>query len=249
MEAWGLPHLTESPTAVLYNHGQMVISRFESCEIPLKTGSLRILPLNEKTIAIEGRTSKNTRRFLLSATTDSWKLSPDTPLHHFHEKLGKGDTALRHLTNAIRRAYRTGRIQKISNDVALAVRDELTPKPLIVRGEVVSQTKEENTVVNAWAAVDALLGSPTSTKHIERAITNDAGKVTRHLLISFQEAKQRFILEMIPFPRSFDSRPTESITITKNTISHFDPDGPEPFSDQERALEVFGEWMALSGNR
>jgi hypothetical protein len=249
MEAWGLPHLTESPTAVLYNHGQMAISRFETCEISLKTGSLRIIPLNEKTIALEGLTSKNTRRFLLSATTDSWKLSPDTPLGPFHEKLGQGDAALIHLTNAIRRAYRTGKIHKISNDVALSVREELTPKPLLVRGEAVSHTKDENQVVKAWAAVDALLQSPTATKHIERAITNDSGKVVRHLLITFQEPKQRFILEMIPFPRPFDSRPTESITITKNTISHFDPDGPEPFTSQERALEVFGEWMALWENR
>jgi hypothetical protein len=87
------------------------------------------------------------------------------------------------------------------------------------------------------------------TKHIERAITNDSGKVVRHLLITFQEPKQRFILEMIPFPRPFDSRPTESITITKNTISHFDPDGPVPFTSQERALEVFGEWLALWESR
>lgn len=249
MEAWGLPHLTESPTAVLYNHGQMVISRFESCEIPLKTGSLRILPLNENTIAIEGLTSKNTRRFLLSVTADSWKLSADTPAGLFHDKLGARDTALPHLTNAIRSAYRTGRIQKISNEIALTVHEELIPKPLLVRGEAVSPAKQEDTVVKAWATVDELLQSPTTTKRVERALTNEAGKVDRHLLITFQEQKHRFILEMIPFPRPFDSRPTESLTITKNTISHFDPDGAEPFSTQERALEVFGEWMALWDNR
>jgi hypothetical protein len=78
---------------------------------------------------------------------------------------------------------------------------------------------------------------------------NESGKVERYLLITFQEQKHRFILEMIPFPRPFDSRPMESITITRNTISHFDPDGAEPFSSQERALAVFGEWMALWENR
>lgn len=245
MEAWGLPHLTESPIAVLYKHGQMAIARFESCEIPLKTGSLRILPLNETTIAIEGLSSKNNRRFLLSATANSWKLSADTPSDLFHQKLGGEDTALTHLTNAIRSAYRSGRIHKISNEIAVAVREELTPKPIMVRGEAVSHTKQDSGIVQAWATVDAILQSPTATKRIERAIPNEAGKVARHLLITFQEPKQRFILEMVPFPRPFDSRPSESITITKSTISHFDPDGPEPFSSEERALDVFGEWMNL----
>jgi len=245
MEAWGLPHLTDPPITVLFNHGQMVIARFESCEIPLKTGSLRILPVNETTIAIEGLSSKNNRRFLLSATATSWKLSPDSLVELFHKALGDEATALTHLTNAIRSAYRTGKIQKISPEIANAVRDELTPKPIMVRGEAVSHTKQDSNIVQAWATVDALLQSPTATKRIERAIANETGKVAHHLLITFQEPKQRFILEMVPFPRPFDSRPTESLTITKNTISHFDPDGAEPFSSEEGALEVFMEWMRI----
>jgi hypothetical protein len=249
MEAWVLPHLTESPIEVLYKHGQLVISRFESCEITLKTGLLRILPLNEKTFAIEGLTSKSTRRFLLSVAADSWKLSADTSARLFHDKLGERDTALLHLANAIRMAYRTGRIQKISNEIAIAVRAELIPKPVLVRGEAVSPAKQEDSVIKAWATVDELLQSPTTTKRFERALTNESGKIDRYLLITFQEQNHRFILERIPVPRSFDSRPTESITITKNTISHFDPDGAEPFSTQERALEVFAEWMALWNNR
>ncbi len=243
MEAWGLPHLTESPVAVLYKTSQLAIARFESCEVILKTGTLRILPLDETMIAIEGLSSKGNRRFLL--TTKSWKLSADTSSKNFHEKLGDEATALTHLTNAIRSAYRSGRMQKISNDNAVAVREELIPKPIMVRGEAVSHSKQDNSIVRAWATVDALLQSPTATKRTERAITNEAGKVTRHLLITFQEPKQRFILEMVAFPRPFDSRPAESITITKNTISHFDPDGPEPFSSEERALNVFGEWMKI----
>jgi len=243
MEAWGLPHLTDPPITVLFNHGQMAVARFESCEIPLRTGSLRILPLNETTIAIEGLSSMRNRRFLLSVTATSWKLTADTRAEFFHEKLGAEDTALTHLTNAIRSAYRTGKIQKLSPEIAATVREELTPKPIMIRGEAVSQTKQDSNIVQAWATVDALLQSPTTTKRIERAIANEAGKVAHHLLITFQEPKQRFILEMVPFPRPFDSRPSESLTITKNTISHFDPDGAEPFSSEERSLEVFMEWM------
>jgi hypothetical protein len=249
MEAWGLPHLLESPIAVLHSHGQMIVARFESCEIQLKTGSLRILPLNDSTIAIEGLSPTGTRRFLLSSTSDSWKLSADTPISVFHTKLGDEDAALNHLTRAIRHAYRTGGIRKISSETALAVREELFPKPLVVRGEVVAPEKPESSVLKAWATVDSILQSPTTTKHIERPIPNEKGKVEHHLLITFQEPKQRFILEMKPFPRPFDSRPLESITITKGTISHFDPDALDPFSSQDHALEVFSAWMKLWESR
>jgi hypothetical protein len=249
MEAWGLPHLTESPVAVLYSHVQMAISRFEACEIPLRTGLLRLLPINETTIAIEGLTLNKTRRFLLSATSNSWKLSEDTPAVSFHEKLGVGDIPLTHLTRTIRSAYRTGGIHKISQEVALAVGNELSPKPLLVRGEAVSHAKQEDPFVRAWATADSILQSPTETTRSERAVMNETGKVVSHLLITFQEPKQRFILEMIPFPRPFDSRPSESVTITKSTISHFNPDGPEPFSSQERAFEVFAKWATIAQQR
>jgi hypothetical protein len=93
--------------------------------------------------------------------------------------------------------------------------------------------------------VDTILGSPTGSKRIERAITGDEGRTTCHLLITYQNQKKSFILERWPFPRPFDSRPPESLTLTKDTISHFDADGANPFSTKERSLEVFGEWMAL----
>ncbi len=246
MEAWGLPHLTQSPVAVLHSHAHMAIARFEACQISLKTGSLRLLPLNQTTIAIEGLSSKETRRFLLSLSSQSWKLSADTPTAEFHQKLGQGDAALLHLAKAIHNAYRTGFIQRISQDFARAVRDELTPKPLTIRGEEEASIKRDDDIIKAWITVDAVLQSPSASKHIERPLSNDDGSITNHLVISYQETKKRFILEMKPFPKSFDARPAESITLTRDTISHFDPDAPVPFSSKERALEVFNQWITRS---
>lgn len=226
----------------------MAIARFECCEISLKTGSLRILPLSDTVIAIEGLSQRNTRRFLLSLTSHSWKLSPDTPAADFHTKLGTEDSALMHLTKALRTAYRVGRIQKISHDFAHAIRDELTPKPLIIRGEEGAPVQRDDEIIKAWVAVDTILQSPRGSKHIERALPNEDGLITHHLLVTYQEQKKSFILELRPFPKPFDSRPAESITLTKETISHFDPDALEPFSSKERAIQVFHDWMKLWSN-
>ena len=244
MNAMALPHLTESPVSALYNQCKIATVRFSSCQASLSTGALRILPLNDNTIAIEGVSSQGTRRFLISVTPTSWKLSSKTLASHFHRKLGEGDAALAHISQAIQNAYRTGRIEKVAQHFAATVREELHPKPLVIRGVVVNAPGKEIDILAAWSTVDSILKSPTSTKHLERPILNNEGKVTHHLLITFQEPKKRFILEMWTFPRPFDSRPPESITITKDTISHFDSDGSEPFSSKERAMEVFHAWMA-----
>ena len=245
MEALGLPHLSQAPRETLYNHAQKVVARFESCEVPLKTGSLRLLPLNESTIAIEGISDKNNRRFLLTINSETWKLDKSTSAEAFHAKLGAGDASLAHLAVAIAAAYRTGRINKISNQFGCAAREELFPKPMLVRGDDKPGIERTPDVVAAWITVDTILGSPTTSKRMERAIPNEEGKVTSHLLITYQEQKKRFIIERWPFPRPFDSRPPESLTVTKDTISHFDPDGAEPFSTQERSLKMFEEWMKL----
>jgi hypothetical protein len=244
MNAWALPHLTESPVSALYNQCKIATGRFSWCQASLSTGALRILPLDETTIAIEGVSSQGTRRFLISVTPTSWKLSSDTLASRFHHKLGEGDAALAHISQAIQNAYGTGKTEKIAQHFVATVRDELHPKPVVVRGAVVNAQGKEIDILAAWATVDSILESPTSTKHLERPIPNNEGKVTHHLLITFQGPKKRFILEMLPFPRPFDSRPPESITITRDTISHFNPDGSEPFSSKERAIEVFYEWIA-----
>lgn len=245
MNAWALPHLAESTVSALYNQCKTAAGRYSSCQASLSTGALRILPLDDSKIAIEGVSSKGTRRFLISITPASWKLSPDTVASHFHDKLGEGDAALGPISLAIHNAYRTGRIEKIAQHFAATVRDELYPKPTAVRRSVVNAPSKEIDILAAWNAVDSILQSPTSTQHLERPIPNNEGKVTQHLLITYQEPKKRFIIEMWPFPRPFDSRPPESITITKDTISHFDPDGSEPFSSKERAIEVFDAWIAM----
>jgi hypothetical protein len=162
---------------------------------------------------------------------------------HFHHKLGEGDAALPRISQAIQNAYRTGRIEKIAQDFAATVRDELRPKQTVIRGAVASAPGREIEINSAWSTVDSILQSPTSATHLERPVPNNEGKVTHNLMITYQEPKKRFILEMWPFPRPFDSRPPESITITKDTISHFDPDGSEPFSSKEQAIEVFHEWI------
>ena len=244
MNAWALPHLTESPVSALYNQCKIATGRFSSCQASLSTGALRILPLNDTTIAIEGVSSQGTRRFLIFVTLTSWKLSSETLASRFHHKLGEGDAALAHISQAIQNAYRSGRIEKIAQHFTSTVRDELHPKPMVVGGAVVKAPGKEIDILATWSTVDSILQSPTSTKHLERPIPNNEGKITHHLLITYQEPKKRFILEMLPFPRPFDSRPPESITITKETISHFDPDGSEPFSSKERAVEVFHSWMA-----
>lgn len=245
MEALGLPHLSQAPRETLYSHAQKAVARFESCSVPLKTGSLRILPVNESTIAIEGVSNKNNRRFLLTVTAESWKLDKHTSAETFHARLGAGDSALAPLAVAIANAYRTGRITKISNEFALKVREALFPKPVLVRGDEKPGIQRSPDVVAAWVAVDTILGSPTGSKRIERAIADDAGRTTCHLLITYQDQKKSFVLEKWPFPRPFDSRPPESLTLTKDTISHFDADGAEPFSSKERSLEVFEQWMGL----
>jgi hypothetical protein len=245
MNAWALPHLAESPVSALYNQCKTATARYSSCQASLSTGALRILPLDDTTLAIEGVSSQGTRRFLISVTPTSWKLSSDTFASHFHHKLGEGDAALGPISLAIHNAYRTGRIEKIAQHFAATVRDELYPKPTAVRRSVVNAPSKEIDILAAWNAVDSILQSPTSTQHLERPIPNNEGKVTQHLLITYQEPKKRFIIEMWPFPRPFDSRPPESITITKDTISHFDPDGSEPFSSKERAIEVFDAWIAM----
>jgi hypothetical protein len=178
-------------------------------------------------------------------TQTSWKLSPDTLASHLHHKLGEGDAALARISQAIHNAYRTGKIEKIAQHFAATVRDELHPKPIAVREGVVNTPGKEIDILAAWNTIDSILQSPTSTQHLERPIPNNEGKVTHHLLITYQAPKKRFIIEMWPFPRPFDSRPPESITITMDTISHFDPDGSEPFSSKERAIEVFHEWIAM----
>lgn len=244
MNAWALPHLTESPVSALYNQCRIAIERFSSCQVSLSTGALRILPLDNTTIAIEGVSSQGTRRFLISVTPTSWKLSSEPLASYFHHKLGEGDAALVHISRAIQDAYRSGRIEKIAQQFAATVRDELHPKPTVVRGVVRNTPERETGILAAWSTVDSILQSSTSTRHLERPIPNNEGKITHHLIITYQEPKKRFILEMRPFPRPFDSRPPESITLTKDTISHFDPDGSEPFSAKERALEVFHSWMA-----
>jgi hypothetical protein len=247
MEALGLPHLSQAPRETLYSHAQKAVARFESCAVPLKTGSLRILPVNESTIAIEGITSKNNRRFLLTVTAENWKLDKHTSAESFHGSLGAGDAALAPLAVAIANAYRTGRINKISNEFALSVREALFPKPVLIRGDEKPGIERSPDVVAAWVAVDTILGSPTGSKRMERAITDDQGKTTAHLLITYQEQKKSFIVEKWPFPRPYDSRPPESLTLTKDSVFHFDPDGAEPFSSKERSLEVFEEWMKLWG--
>lgn len=245
MNAWALPHLAESPVSALYNQCKTATGRYSSCQASLSTGALRILPLDENTLAIEGVSSQGTRRFLISVTLTSWKLSSDTFASHFHHKLGKGDAALAPIAQAIHNAYRTGKIEKIAQHFAATVRDELSPKATPARGTVVNTPGKEIDILAAWNTVDSILLSPTHTQHLERPIPNNEGKVTHHLLITYQAPKKRFIIEMWPFPRPFDSRPPESITITKDTISHFDPDGSEPFSSKERAIEVLDAWIAM----
>ena len=245
MEALGLPHLSQAPRETLYSHAQKTVARFEACSVPLKTGSLRILPVNESTIAIEGVSNKNNRRFLLTVTAESWTLDKHTSAESFHAKLGAGDSALAPLAVAIANAYRTGQITKISNEFALSAREALFPKPVLVRGDVKPGIERSPDVIAAWITVDTILGAPTGSKRMERAITDENGRTTCHLLITYQDQKKSFVIEKWPFPRPFDSRPPESLTLTKETISHFDADGAEPFSTKERSIAVFEAWMGL----
>lgn len=245
MEALGLPHLSSSPLDVLYSQCRIAIARFECCEICLPTGKLRILPLDEKSVAVEGISSMEKRRFLIYASQQSWRLSSSTAAAEFHTKLGADDTPLIHIAQAIHKAYRAGHVRKISSQFAKSVRDELIQKPLVLRGEGRAGTSANADLVHAWNTVDSILNSPTAPTRLEQPIVNGEGKTTHHLIISYQVPNNRFILEMWPHPRPFDSRPSESLTITAKSISHFDPDGPEPFSSMERGLEVFAAWMRL----
>jgi hypothetical protein len=245
MEAWGLSHLHQSPHQSLLTHAQKAVARFNSCQANLQTGSLRIVPLSQTLFAIEGISSKGNRRFLITIDDSGWRLLPHDSSDQFHKRLGNGDEALTHLANAISEAFRVGRVARIPTDQANALREELSPKPIVLRGDDAQPIERDSEIVIAWMTVDSILQSPASTKHAERAILDAHGKVTSHLLITYQEPKKRFIMERLPFPRPFDSRPSESITLTKDTISHFDPDGPEPFSSKERSLDVFREWMGL----
>ena len=249
MTAWPLPHLTDSPISALYKQCIIVIGLFSSCQATLATGALRLLPLDDDLIVIEGITSQGNRRFIISATPNSWKFAPETSASDFHHKLGEGDSALSWIARAIQNAYRAGRIEKIPQHIFASTREELLPKPTGIRGMGGKTQRVDIDIFAAWTAVDSILQSPTTTTHLERPITTAEGKVTHHLLITYQEPKKRFILEMWPFPRPFDSRPPESITITQDTISHFDPDGSEPFSSKDRAIEVFRGWMDMWGHR
>lgn len=245
MEAWGLGNLGQSPHQSLLSHAQKAVARFESCQVNLKTGSLRIVPLSHTLLGIEGISNKGNRRFVITIDDTGWRLIPQDTSDQFRTKLGSGDDALTHLATAIGEAFRVGRVTRISNDYALALRDELLPKPIIARGDEGTTIERDSDIVIAWMTVDSILQSPTTTKWAERPITDATDRVISHLLITYQEPKKRFIIERVPFPRPFDSRPSESITLTKDTISHFDPDGAEPFSSKERSLEVFREWIGL----
>ncbi len=229
-------------SASLQNSANSALDEYGPCQVPLKSGSLRITDHGNGAVGIEGLSSKGSSRFSLSLKGTVVSYGPPLDREDIRTLHGSERAFLNKLDGLIQNALDRGSIapllQFADADLALG---ELKNRP--TSSTRAPSLKEE--IAEAWNTVNRILTTPNGAQ-IDKSVTGidvQDGRPTFNLHIRRLKTPDTISLEMISMSHRRDVFFDDTIVVKKDSIVYNLADTSEPYKDERYALDKLAYWL------
>jgi hypothetical protein len=228
--------------ASLQDTAKNALERHGPCEVPLRSGVLRITDLGNGAIGIEGVSSRNNPRFSLSVKDGAVTYAPPTHRDDIRREHGSERAFLSTLDSLIRNGLDRNSIAQLSYPKdADPSQGELKNRPSSPSPAV--SLKEE--IAQAWNTINRILTTPDGGQ-IDKSVTGidvNHGRPTFNLHIRRLKAPDTIELEMISMSHRRDVFFDDRIIVKPDSIVYNLADSSEPFRDERYALDQLANWL------